>query len=160
MEISTRRVHILGVTAHPTGAWVAQQARNLLMDLGRRTTQFRFLIRDRDTKFAAAFDAVFTAESIKILRTPIRAPMVNAYAERWVGSLRRELLDRMLILSRGQLEAALSEYVDHCNTHRPHRSLDQAAPLEALPAARPDDNVRVLRRDRLGGLIHEYSQAA
>jgi putative transposase len=160
MEISTRRVHVLGVTAHPTGAWVTQQARNLLMDLGPRTTQFQFLIRDRDTKFAAAFDSVFAAENIKILRTPIRAPMANSYAERWVGSLRRELLDRMLIVSQGQLEAALSEYVDHYNTHRPHRSLDQAAPLEALPSARPDDNVRILRRDRLGGLIREYSQVA
>ena len=160
MEISTRRVHVLGVTAHPTGAWVTQQARNLLMDLGERTSQFRFLIRDRDTKFTAAFDAVFTADNVRILRTPIRAPKANAYAERWVGSLRRELLDRMLIVSRTQLEAALSEYVDHYNTHRPHRSLAQAAPLRALPTAPPDDNVRVLRRDRLGGLIREYSQAA
>jgi len=160
MEISTRRVHVLGVTAHPTGAWVKQQARNLLMDLGERTSQFRFLIRDRDTKFTAAFDAVFTADNIRILRTPIRAPKANAYAERWVGSFRRELLDRLLILSRAQLEAALSEYVDHYNTHRPHRSLAQAAPLRALPAAPPDDNVRALRRDRIGGLIREYSQAA
>ena len=86
--------------------------------------------------------------------------MANAHAERWVGSLRRELLDRLLIVSRAQLEAALSEYVDHYNTHRPHRSLARAAPLRALPAAPPDDNVRVLRRDRLGGLIREYSQAA
>lgn len=160
MEISTRRVHILGVTAHPTSAWVTQQARNLLMDLGERTSQFRFLIRDRDTKFAAAFDAVFAADNVRILRTPVRAPKANAYAERWVGSLRRELLDRLLIFSQAQLEAALSEYVDHYNTHRPHRSLAQAAPLRALPDAPPDDNVRVLRRDRLGGLIREYSQAA
>lgn len=160
MEISTRRVHLLGVTAHPTGDWVTQQARNLLMDLDQRTSQFRFLIRDRDTKFSAAFDAVFTAENIKILRTPVRAPRANAYAERWVDSLRRELLDRILIISRGQLEVALSEYVDHYNSHRSHRSLGQAAPLRALPTAPPKDNARVPRRDRLGGLIREYSQAA
>jgi putative transposase len=160
MEISTRRVQVLGVTAHPTGVWVTQQARNLLMDLGERTSQFRFVIRDRDTKFTAAFDVVFTADNVRILRTPIRAPKANAYAERWVGSLRRELLDELLIVSQAQLEAALSEYVDHYNTHRPHRSLAQAAPLRALPAAPPDDNVRVRRRDRLGGLIREYSQAA
>jgi transposase InsO family protein len=160
MEISTRRVHILGVTTSPTGAWVTQQARNLLMELGDRASQFKFLIRDRDAKFTAAFDAVFAADGVRILRTPVRAPRANSYAERWVGTLRRELLDRMLIISRGQLESALSEYLDHYNSHRPHRSLNQAAPLKALPSAAHDDNVRVLRRDRLGGLIREYAQAA
>jgi transposase InsO family protein len=128
METSTRRVHLLGVTANPTGAWVAQQARNLLMDLGERTSQFTFLIRDRDAKFTAEFDAVFASEGIRIVRTPVQAPKANSYAERWIGTLRRELLDRMLIIGRRQLQAALAEYLDHYNTHRPHRSLDQAAP--------------------------------
>jgi transposase InsO family protein len=99
------------------------------------------------------------SEGTRILLSPPRAPRANAYAERWVGSLRRELLDRML-MNRRQLQAALTEYVDHFNSHRPHRSLGQAAPLRPLPADTAGDNIRVLRRDRLGGLIHEYAHAA
>jgi len=103
------------------------------MDLGDRATGFRFFIRDRDSKFTAVFDAVFASETIRILRTPVRAPRANGIAERWIGTVRRELLDRMLILNRRQLETVLAEYVAHFNTHRPHRTLDQAAPLRALP---------------------------
>jgi putative transposase len=160
LEVATRRVHVLGVTAHPAGDWVTQQARNLLMDLEERVGRFRLLLRDRDTKFTAAFDAVFTAEGIQVLRTPVRASRANAYAERWVGTVRREVLDRMLILGCRQLRSVLAEYADHYNGHRPHRALGQAPPLE------PDEPValapagRVLRRDRLGGLIHEYAQVA
>jgi putative transposase len=160
MEIASRRVHILGVTANPTGGWVTQQARNLLMDLGDRVGQFRFLIRDRDTKFTDSFDAVFGSEGIGILRTPVRAPRANAFAERWVGTVRRELLDRMLILGRRQLETVLAGYVAHYNQHRPHRALGQAAPLRAVPPPAPTADMRVVRVDRVGGLIHEYAQVA
>jgi putative transposase len=160
VEHATRRVHLLGITANPTGAWVAQQARNLLMDLGDRAAQFRFLIRDRDSKFTDVFDAVFASDAIRILRTPVRAPRANAIAERWIGTVRRELLDRMLILNRRQLEAVLAEYVTHFNTHRPHRTLNQAAPLQPIPPPASPSQPRIRRRDRLGGLIHEYSQVA
>jgi putative transposase len=122
IEVATRRVHVLGVTPHPVGEWVAQQARNLLMGIDR-AGRFRFLVRDRDTKFIAAFDAVFAGEGLKVLRTPVRAPQANTNAERWVGTVRRELLDRMLILGCRQLRAVLAEYADHYNGHRPHRAL-------------------------------------
>ena len=160
IEHGTRRVHLAGITAHPTGEWVTQQARNLLMNLEDHADGFRFLIRDRDAKFAAAFDAVLAAGGVRIIRTPVRAPRANAIAERWIASARRECLDRMLITGERHLRLVLSEYVDHYNSHRPHRGLRQNP-----PAGRPYQpdlgaNVRVLRRDRLGGLIHEYSQVA
>jgi putative transposase len=160
IEVATRRVYVLGVTAHPVGEWVTQQARNLLMGLDDRVGRFRFLVRDRDTKLTAAFDAVFAAEGIEVLTTPVRAPRANAYAERWVGTVRREVLDRMLILGCWQLRAVLAEYVDHYNGHRPHRALGQAPPLGSgePPAFVPAG--RVVRRDRLGGLIHEYAKVA
>jgi transposase InsO family protein len=156
IEHGTRRIHLAGITAHPTGAWVSQQARNLLMDLGDRAEQFRFLIRDRDSRFTAAFDAVFAGADI---RTPVRAPRANAIAERFIGTLRRECLDHLLITGPRHLAAVLEEYVEHYNTHRPHRSLDQRQ-----PAGRTHPPcgaiVRPLRRDRLGGLLHEYVQVA
>jgi transposase InsO family protein len=160
IEVATRRVHVLGVTAQPSGEWVTQQARNLLMALDDRVGQFRFLVRDRDAKFTAAFDAVVAAEAIKVLTTPVRAPRANAYAERWVGTVRRELLDRMLILGCRQLRSVLAEYVDHYNGHRPHRALGQASPLGPAERAVFVPTGRVMRRDRLGGLIHEYAQVA
>jgi putative transposase len=123
VEVASRQVHVLGVTAQPTGEWVTQQARNLLMALDNRAGRFRFLVRDRDTKFTAAFDAVFAAEAIKVLITPVRAPRANAYAERWVGTVRRELLDRMLILGCRQLRWVLAECASHYDRHRPHRAL-------------------------------------
>ena len=148
------------MTANPTGAWATQQARNLLMDLADRVRQFRFLIRDRDTKFTDSFDTVFGAEGVQILRTPVRAPRANAFAERWVGTVRRELLDRMLILGRRQLATVLASYVTHYNEHRPHRALGQASPLRPVPLTAPPADMCVVRVDRLGGLIHEYAQVA
>jgi transposase len=161
IEHGTRRVHLAGITAHPTGEWATQQARNLLMNVEDRADGFKFVIRDRDTKFTAAFDAVFTAVGVRIIGTPVQAPRANAIAERWIASARRECLDRMLITGERHLRLVLSEYVDHYNVHRPHRTLHQSSPAgrEYLSAAL-GTNVRVLRRDRLGGLIHEYTQVA
>jgi len=128
VEHGRRRVHIAGITTHPTGAWVTQQARNLLMDLDDRADRFRFLIRDRDSKFTAAFNAVFAGADIRIIRTPIRAPRANAIAERFIGTLRRECLDHLLITGPRHLAAVLREYIDHYNGHRPHRALHQQPP--------------------------------
>ena len=160
IEHATRRVHIAGITAHPTGAWVDRQARNLLMDLGDRAAQFRFLIRDRDSKFTGAFDAVFTGAEISIIRTPAHAPRANAFVERWIGTLRRECLDHILITGPRHLASVLREYVEHYNTHRPHRSLQQHPPAGRTTPPSSDSPIRLLRQDRLGGLIHEYLQAA
>jgi putative transposase len=165
IEVATRRVHVLGVTPHPVGEWVAQQARNLLMSLEEGIGRFRFVLRDRDTKFTAAFDAIFAAEGIGVLRTPVRAPRANAYAERWVGTVWRELLDRMLIFGCRQLQSVLAEYadhynVDHYNVHRPHRALGQAPPLGPGEPVVVAPAGRVVRQNRLGGLIHEYAQVA
>ena len=159
VEHATRRVQVLGVTANPTAAWVTQQARNLMLDLGDHAGDFKFLIRDRDSKFTAMFDDVFRAKGIQIVLTAPQAPRMNAIMERWVGSVRRELLDRILIINAAHLRKALSEYESHFNGHRPHRALNQASPLRALPDPIGDD-VRVIRRDRLGGLLHEYAQVA
>ena len=156
IEIGTRRVHLLGVTAHPTGAWVTQAARNLAIDLDDRAASFTFLLRDRDTKFVAGFDEIFTSLGMRILRSPPRAPRANSLAERWVGSARRECTDRLLIYNQRHLTHVLTEYVRHYNTHRPHRSLDQRPPPPD-PAAAPT-GPRVLHRKRvLGGLLNEYT---
>jgi transposase InsO family protein len=151
---------VLGVTPHPVGEWVAQQARNLVMGIGEDVAGLRFLVRDRDTKFTARFDAVFAAEAMQVLITPVRPPRANAYAERWVGTVRREVLDRMLVFGCQQLRLVLTEYVDHYNVHRPHRALGQVPPLGAGESAVVVPVGRVVRRDRLGGLIHEYAQVA
>jgi putative transposase len=123
-------------------------------------TQFTVLIRDRDSKFTSVFDAVFASEGMRILRTPVRAPRANAIAERWIGTVRRELLDRILIINRRQLMAVLTEYVAHFNDHRPHRALNQATPLRSLPPPASPSQLRLRRRDLLDGLIHEYAQVA
>ena len=130
------------------------------MDLGDRAAEFRLLIRDRDSKFTGVVDAVFIGEGLRILRTPVRAPRANAIAERWIGTLRRELLDRMLIINRRHLTAVLTEYVAHFNYHRPHRTLGQAAPLRSLPPPASPSQMHLRRRDLLDGLIHQYTQVA
>jgi putative transposase len=160
IEVATRRVHVLGVTSQPVGEWVARQARNLVMDFEEGIGRFRFVLRDRDTKFTAAFDTVFAAEGIKVLRTPVRAPQANAHAERWVGTVWRELLDRLLIFGGWQLQAVLAGYADHDNVHRPHRALGQVSPLRPCDSAVVVPARSVVRRDRLGGLIHEYGRVA
>src|SRR5215211_6194696 len=153
IEVATRRVHVLGVTAHPSGEWVAQQARNLLMALDDRVSRFRFLVRDRDAKFTAVFDAVFAAEAIQVLITPVRAPRANAYAERWVGTVRRELLDRMLILGCRQLRSVLAEYADHYNVHRPHRPWDRYRHLD------PTNQLSSCRWEESCGEIDSWSDS-
>ena len=163
IDHDTRRVHLAGITASPVAGWVTQQTRNLCSDLTERATLAKFLIRDRDTKFTSSFDAVFAAEGIRIIKTPIRAPRANAIAERFVGTIRRECLDRFLILGRRHLEAVLAEYVDHYNGHRPHRCLDQRCPSAVtemiVPITDPEPE-HVRRTDVVAGLIHEYRSVA
>jgi putative transposase len=139
---------------------VTQQAPNLLMALEDHADSVKFLLRDRDTKFTAAFDAVFTAPGVRIIKTPVRTPRANAIAERWISSARRECLDRMLITGERHLRLVLREYVEHYNVHRPHRTLRKRPPAGRERPLTMSQNVRVLRRDRLGGLIHEYTQVA
>jgi transposase InsO family protein len=160
IELSTRQVHIPGVTDHPTGAFVTQVARNFVGDLGDRTRSIKFLIRDRDTKFTASFDEVFRTEGIRVIRTPIRSPRANAYAERWVRTVRTEWLDKILILGRGHLERVLREYAGHYNRQRPHRGIALGVPAPASTIKIPPPSVDVIRHDVLGGLIHEYHPVA
>ena len=157
ISLATRRIEYIACSSNPDGRWVAQQARNLVMRLGDEQ-RFRFLIHDRDTKFSHAFDEVFRTEGIKIIRTPVQAPNANAFAERWVRTLRTDCLDRILVVGRRHLEHVLRVYRRHYNEHRPHRALEllppdggDPAPLNAAPCLH--------RRDLLGGLIHGYEAA-
>jgi len=165
IELATRRVRLAGITTNPDGRWVSQQARNLLMQLDDEDARPRFLVRDRDSKFTREFDEVFRSEGIRVIKAPVRAPKARAHAEHWVGSIRRECLDRLLILGRRHLQHVLAAYVAHYNEHRLHRALQQRPPLRvAPPTDEPTSEVieldRVCRRDLLGGLIHEYRLAA
>jgi putative transposase len=159
MEIRTRTVHILGVTSYPAGAWTAQQARNLLMDFGERAGRFKFLLRDRDSKFTAAFDEVFAGNGTRVIKIPVRAPQANSFAERFMGTLRRECLDHMLILGDQHLRRVLAEYAQHYNSHRPHQALHQRPPLHQ-PGPAIDLTAQIERRQAVGGLISEYHRAA
>jgi putative transposase len=163
IEVGTRHVHVLGVTAHPDGAWTVQQARNLLMDLGERAAGFRFLVRDRAGQFTDAFDAVLSGAGIEVVKIPPRSPRANAYAERWVRTARAEVTDRMLIAGPRHLRAVLEEYVAHYNQHRPHRARNLRPPdRDGSTTALVTDlaTARIRRHKVLGGLIHEYEQAA
>ncbi len=161
IEHGTRRIRILGATEHPIQSWVVQQARNLLMDLEDAKTSMKFVLHDRDASFTTAFDAVFQAAGARVVRSAIQAPRMNSIMECWIGSCRRELLDRTLAWDQRHLMTVLREYEDFYNTHRPHRTLNQAAPLRPLPDSVADlDHIRVRRRDRVGGVIHEYRLVA
>jgi putative transposase len=161
IELSTRSVHVAGVTAHPNSAWVTQQARNRIIEVEDRPTSARFLIHDRDAKYSGPFDEVFRTEGTEVIRTPVRAPRANAFAERWVRTVRAECLDWILVRGRRHLERVLRAYTSHYNRGRPHRGLRLATPerLESAPSA-PINPTQLLRRDILGGLIHEYERAA
>ena len=161
IEVGTRHVHVLGVTAHPDGVWTVQQARNLLMELGDRTA--RFLVRDRAGQFTEAFDAVLAGAGIEVVKIPPRSPQANAYAERWVRTARAEVTDRMLIAGPRHLRAVLDEYAGHYNQHRPHRARDLRPPdCDDVTIAEIADltTARIRRRRILGGLINEYEWAA
>ena len=160
--IGSRRIEYMACTSNPGGDWMLQQARNLLMDLDDRGQRPRLLIHDRDSKFSHTFDALFRNDGIRVIRTPVRAPNANAHIERWVGSVRRECLDRIVIFNRRQLEKILRVYVRHYNEQRPHRALALQAPDP--PTMHPTRGELITgairRRDLLGGLIHEYEAAA
>jgi transposase InsO family protein len=162
IELDTRRVHLAGVTANPDGAWVTQQARNLLLIFDERRRRLRFVLRDRDAKFSRSFDDVFRSDGAEVLLTPVQAPNANAFAERWIRTARAECLDWLLILGRGHLERVLRVYVDHYNRHRPHRALglEPPDPPAGLDVVCEGQRGEVCRRDRLGGLLHEYRRAA
>ncbi len=158
IEIERRVVHVLGTTANPNGPWVTQVARNFAANLEEAGQPFRFLIRDRDTKFTTSFDEVFASIGIGTIRTPVRSPQANAYAERFVRTVRQECLDQLLVVSRRHLERVLTEYVRHYNEERPHRGLKLDQPIPHSPIPMADYEIR--RRDVLGGMIHEYQHAA
>jgi hypothetical protein len=161
IEHANRAVHVMGVTTNPTGTWVAQQARNLIMDLGERAEHVRFLICDRDAKYTSVFDEMFISLGVRVTKTPVRAPRANAIAERWIGTVRRECTDRLLIYSERHLRRVLAEYERHYNHHRPHRARDRRPPQPTPTVAPTDlDKARLRREEVLGGLINEYRRAA
>jgi transposase InsO family protein len=162
LEHGTRRLHIAGVTAHPTGDWTVQQARNLVVELGVRADSLRFLLRDRDAKYTESFDAVFAADGIEVLRTAPRAPRMNAHCERVIGTRRREVLDHLLIWNEAHARGVLDVYARHYNRHRPYQARGQLPPLAHEHPAHPTDPVvrRFLRTRVLGGVINEYTYAA
>jgi putative transposase len=172
IELGHRRVWITGVTEHPTGSWVTQQARNVTADLDDAEVDVTFIVRDRDTKYVSGFDEVFSAGGAQVIMTPYRTPNANAFAERFVLTVRSECLDHLLILNQGHLERVLRTYARHYNENHPHQGISQEIPGSAAPTAPdstadscvhcPSDGLHgpIRRRDRLGGLIHEYERVA
>jgi len=164
IEHASRRVRVLGVTAHPTAAWVAQTARNLVMDLEDAGCRMKYLIRDRDGKYPGTFDAVLADAGITLVRSGVRVPRMNSLMERWVRTCRRELLNRTLIFNQRHLVHTLREFETFYNGHRPHQGIANARPLASLPEPITDPDriahLNIHRRDRLGGILHEYEHAA
>ena len=160
IDIGTRTVYFAGITDHPSGVWTTQAARNPLIQHGHQLADAQAFVRDRASQFIDAFDEIFRTEGMKILTAPVRTPVANAFAERWIGTLRRELLDRTIIWNRRQLNNLVVDYIDHHNTHRPHRSLDQRPPAATDAADQPDRLLQVVGTARCGGLINEYRNAA
>ncbi len=160
IEHASRRIRILGVTLHPTGEWTAQQARNLIMDLGEQAHRVKFMIRDRGSNYTAVFDAVLADAGIRTVLCNVQTPRMNAIAERWIGGCRRELLDRTLVWNQAHLRRILREYETHHNQHRPHRPVDSAAPLNPLPERVDLEQYRVRRHARVSGMINEYRLVA
>jgi transposase InsO family protein len=157
INIGTRQVHLAGCTAHPSSTWVSQQARQLIWSLSESETQPRFLIHDRDTQFSRAFDAVFLSDGVDILLTPFHTPNANAFAERWVRTVRQECLDHIIVLNEAHLRRVLNEFVLYYNTARPHQGLHQGLPIPPPPV---QSGASIQRRDRLGGILHEYFRDA
>jgi putative transposase len=160
IELSSRRVHVAGCTARPDSVWVTQQARNLAVCQEDRGTRVRYVIHDRDAKYGGGFDAIFRAGGVDIIRTPIKAPRANAFAERWVKTVKTECLDWLLIVGPRHLQAILRDYAEHYNLGRPHRALELRCPEPDPRARRPVPPAKVRRRTRVGGLLSEYHDAA
>lgn len=161
IKVQTREVLYAGLTANPTGAWTTQAARNLFLRHSAQLDAAGALVRDRGSQFVDAFDEIFLTEGFKICKAPVRTPVANTFAERWIGSIRRELLDRTIIWNHRQLERLVGDYIEHYNQHRPHQSLGQRPPTpDHGPPEAPPATVTVLRTSRCGGLIHEYRNAA
>ncbi|MCP3933734.1 MAG: transposase family protein [Actinomycetia bacterium] len=161
IDVTSREAFFAGITKNPTGAWTTQAARNLFMAHAERLEPARALVRDRGSQFVASFEEIFRTEGMKVLKTPVRTPVANTFAERWIGTLRRELLDRTIIWNQRQLHRPVVEFITHYNQHRPHQSLGQRPPTPVdEPPDTPPTNVTVLRTSRCDGLIHEYRNAA
>ena len=161
IDIPTRQVFFAGTTTNPTGAWTTQAARNLFLRHADQLAGSRALVRDRGSQFIDTFDEIFRTEGLKILKTPVRTPVANTFAERWIGSIRRELLDRTIIWNQRQLERLVVDYIDHYNDHRPHRSLDQRPPRATEAPTPPGQrHLQVVKSAQCDGLINEYRNAA
>ncbi len=153
IELGTRRVHLAGITSHPDGQWVAQQARQLIWKFEETETNFRCLIRDNDSKYTASFDTVFESQGTRIVPTPLQAPNANSYSERWIRTIREEILDHLLVINEAHLRRVLKEFIDFYNSRRPHQGLNQQSPI---PRAEPANSGSVERCPILGGIINDY----